>query len=144
MNIDELKKRSHEIAVDKGFWKDFEIADKLTDEREKQVIKDLFISQKLLLMISELTESMESLRKSRTYQGDKALIDELCQQSEENPTLFQMRFIHHIKDTFEDELADTFLRLADLCEKMDIDIDSFIKMKMAFNSMRPEKHDKNF
>ena len=74
MNIEELKKQSHEIAVEKGFWKDYEIANNLTDEREKQVMKDLFISQKLLLMISELTESMESLRNSRTYQGDKNLI----------------------------------------------------------------------
>ena len=144
MNIEELKKQSHEIAVEKGFWKDYEIANNLTDEREKQVMKDLFISQKLLLMISELTESMESLRNSRTYQGDKNLIKELCEQSETNKSLFQMRFVHHVKDTFEDELADTFIRLADLCEKMNIDIDSFIKMKMAFNATRSEKHNKNF
>ena len=144
MNIEELKKKSHEIAVNKGFWKDYEIADNQKSEKEAQIFRDLFISQKLLLMISELTESMESLRKSRTCQGDSALIKELCEQSETNPGLFQMRFIHHVKDTFEDELADTFIRLADLCEKLDIDIDSFIKMKMAFNSLRPEKHDKNF
>jgi len=144
MNIDELKKKSHEIAVNKGFWKDYEIADNQKSEKESQIFRDLFISQKLLLMISELTESMESLRKSRTCQGDSALIQELCEQSITQPNLFQMRFIHHVKDTFEDELADTFIRLADLCEKLDIDIENFIKMKMAFNSMRPEKHDKNF
>jgi NTP pyrophosphatase (non-canonical NTP hydrolase) len=144
MNIEELKKKSHEIAVEKGFWNDFEIANNQKSEKDSQIFRDLFISQKLLLMISELTESMESLRKSRTYQGDSNLIKELCEQSEENKNLFQMRFIHHVKDTFEDELADTFIRLADLCEKMNIDIESFIKMKMVFNSMRPEKHDKNF
>lgn len=143
MNIEELKKKSHQIAVEKGFWNDYEIGNKL-DDKEKQIMQDLFISQKLLLMISELTESMESLRKSRRYEGNSELIKELCEQSETQANLFQMRFIHHVKDTFEDELADTFIRLADLCEKMDIDIDSFIKMKMAFNSMRPEKHDKNF
>ena len=144
MNIDELKKKSHEIAVNKGFWKDYEIADNQKLEKDAQIFRDLFISQKLLLMISELTESMESLRKSRTCQGDSELIKELCEQAETQPNLFQMRFIHHVKDTFEDELADTFIRLADLCEKLDIDIDSFIKMKMVFNSLRPEKHDKNF
>lgn len=143
MDIEELKKKSNEIAVEKGFWNDYEIGNKL-DDKEKQIMQDLFISQKLLLIISELTESMESLRNSRTYQGNAELIKELCEQSESNPNLFQMRFIHHVKDTFEDELADTFIRLADLCEKMNIDIESFIKMKMAFNSMRPEKHDKNF
>lgn len=136
--------KSHQTEVDKGFWKDFEITNNQKTEKEGQILKDLFISQKLLLIISELTEAMESLRKSRTYQGDKALLDELCEQSESNHSLFQMRFIHHIKDTFEDELADTFIRLADLCAKLDIDIETFIKMKMAFNSTRSEKHDKNF
>jgi len=144
MNIEELKTKSHQIAVDNGFWKDFEISNNQKTEEEGQIFKDLFISQKLLLMISELTESMESLRKSRTYQGDKALLDDLCEQSKNNPSLFQMRFVHLVKDTFEDELADTFIRLADLCEKLNIDIESFIKMKMSFNSMRSEKHDKNF
>ena len=144
MNIEELKTKSHEIAVEKGFWKDFEIANNQKTEEDGQIFKDLFISQKLLLIISELTESMESLRKSRTYRGDNALLDELCTQSETDPLLFQMRFIHHVKDTFEDEIADTFIRLADLCQKLDIDIERFIKMKMSFNSMRSEKHDKNF
>jgi hypothetical protein len=144
MSIEELKNRAHEIAVDKGFWSDYEIGEDLKTERERQVIKDLFISQKLLLIISELTESMESLRNSKRYAGNKELLEELNEQFDTNPNLFQMRFVHHIKDTFEDELADTFIRLADLCKKMDIDIDKFIKMKMDFNSMRQEKHDKNF
>jgi len=144
MNIEELKKQAHEIAVNKGFWKDYEIADHQKNEEEKEIFRSLFVSQKLLLTVSELTESMEALRKSRVYEGDDKFLQELCEQLKTNPSLFQMRFIHHVKDTFEDELADTFIRLGDLCGKLDIDIESFIKMKMGFNSMRPEKHDKNF
>lgn len=144
MNIEELKKKSHEIAVEKGFWKDYEIANNQKTTEDADIIKNLFISQKLLLMISELTESMESLRKSRTYQGTPEILQELCEQSEKDPSLFQMRFIHHIKDTFEDELADTLIRIADLCEQRNIDIESFIKLKMAFNKFRSEKYNKNF
>jgi NTP pyrophosphatase (non-canonical NTP hydrolase) len=143
MNIEEMTKRAHDIAIEKGFWKDYEIGNSLKEE-EQQIIKDLFISQKLLLIMSEVTESMESIRKSRRYEGSKELLQELSDQFEENPNLFHMRFIHHIKDTFEDELSDTFIRLADLCGKMNIDIDKFIKLKMDFNSLRQEKHDKNF
>lgn len=143
MSIEEMTKRAHEIAVEKGFWRDYEIGNDLKEE-EQQIIKDLFISQKLLLIISEVTESMEAIRKSRRYEGSKELLQELSDQFDENPNLFHMRFIHHIKDTFEDELADTFIRLGDVCEKMGIDIDKFIKMKMDFNSLRQEKHDKNF
>jgi NTP pyrophosphatase (non-canonical NTP hydrolase) len=144
MKIEDLKKNAHKIAVEKGFWEDYDIANNLESEREQKIYKDLFISQKLLLAVSELTESMEAIRKDRSYSGPKELLDELVEQSESNPNLFQMRFIHHVKDTFEDELADTFIRLAELCEKMDIDIEKYIQMKMVFNSMRPPKHDKNF
>jgi len=144
MKIEDLKKNAHKIAVEKGFWEDYDIANNLESEREQKIYRDLFISQKLLLAVSELTESMEAIRKDRSYNGTKELLDELVEQSESNPNLFQMRFIHHVKDTFEDELADTFIRLAELCEKMDIDIEKYIQMKMVFNSMRPPKHDKNF
>jgi NTP pyrophosphatase (non-canonical NTP hydrolase) len=144
MKIEDLKKNAHKIAVEKGFWEDYDIANNLESEREQKIYRDLFISQKLLLAVSELTESMEAIRKDRSYNGSKELLDELVEQSESNPNLFQMRFIHHVKDTFEDELADTFIRLAELCEKMDIDIEKYIQMKMVFNSMRPPKHDKNF
>lgn len=144
MNIEKLKKDAHKIAVEKGFWEDYDIANNLESEREQQIFRDLFISQKLLLTVSELIESMEALRKTKFYEGDSALLEELVEQSESNPNLFQMRFVHHVKDTFEDEIADTFIRLAELCEKMDLDIEKFIQMKMVFNSMRPPKHDKNF
>lgn len=143
MNIEELKKQAHEIATAKGFWEDFEIGNNLNAEKD-QIVKDLFISQKLLLIISELTESMEALRNTKRYTGNAELLQELLDQFKTSPNLFQMRFIHHIKDTFEDELADTFIRLADLCEKMNIDIEKFIELKMNFNSMRHEKHNKKF
>ena len=55
-----------------------------------------------------------------------------------------MRFIHLIKDTFEDEISDVFIRLGDLCGSLDIDIEKHLDMKMTFNELRGKKHNKLF
>jgi NTP pyrophosphatase (non-canonical NTP hydrolase) len=144
MNIEELKKQAHKIAVENGFWNDCEIANNQKNEEEKQIVRNLFVSQKLLLIISELMGAVESLRTSKRYTGSKELLDELSKQFGESPNMYYMRFVHHIKGTFEDELADTMIRIADLCEEMNIDLETFVKMKMNFNSLRQDKQDKNF
>jgi NTP pyrophosphatase (non-canonical NTP hydrolase) len=53
-------------------------------------------------------------------------------------------FLINIKDTFEDEIADVFIRLFDLCGYMDIDIEKHIQAKMQYNKTRPYKHDKKY
>ena len=87
---------------------------------------------------------MESLRKTKRCECDKELLSEIEQQFEDQPDLFYMRFIHHVKDTFEDELADVMIRLGDLTGKMDIDIEKHISLKQKFNSRREKMHGKKF
>lgn len=41
---------------------------------------------------------------------------------------------------FAVELADTIIRILDLCAAFDIDIDSAIQMKMEYNKTRPFRH----
>lgn len=43
---------------------------------------------------------------------------------------------------FREELADTFIRLFDLCGGMDIDVESEILKKCEKNKLRPYKHGK--
>ena len=43
---------------------------------------------------------------------------------------------------FKEEIADTFIRLLDICGSMNIDIECEIKTKMAENNERPKKHGK--
>jgi NTP pyrophosphatase (non-canonical NTP hydrolase) len=45
---------------------------------------------------------------------------------------------------FEEEIADTFIRLADLCGGRDIDIEEEIRKKMRKNIKRPYRHRKAF
>ena len=43
---------------------------------------------------------------------------------------------------FEEEIADTFIRLCDITGEMGIDIEKVILDKMAYNLTRPYKHGK--
>jgi len=53
-------------------------------------------------------------------------------------------FKEQVKDTFEDEIADVFIRLGDLVGYLNIDIEKHIKMKMQYNATRPKLHGKEF
>ena len=48
------------------------------------------------------------------------------------------------KDTVQDELADTFIRLLDLVGFLGIDIDGWVEAKLRYNKSRPYKHGKRF
>jgi len=57
------------------------------------------------------------------------------------------RFEVSWKDTFIDEIADTFIRLFDLVGAMNIDVNALarqITAKMCYNSMRENKHGKRY
>lgn len=48
------------------------------------------------------------------------------------------------KDTFEDEIADSVIRLFDLCGGFEIDLEKQITWKMAFNEKRGIRHGKAY
>ncbi|MCH7718497.1 MAG: hypothetical protein IIB21_03410 [Chloroflexi bacterium] len=48
------------------------------------------------------------------------------------------------KDTFEDELADTAIRLFDMCGGLGIDLEKQMVWKMGFNKSREQKHGKAY
>ena len=51
---------------------------------------------------------------------------------------------HGDEDNFKEEIADTFIRLFDLCGALEIDIEHEIKKKMEVNKTRPYKHGKRY
>ena len=48
------------------------------------------------------------------------------------------------KDTFEDEIADTVIRIFDMCEGFGIDLERHIELKLEYNRTRPYKHGKKY
>lgn len=51
---------------------------------------------------------------------------------------------HNKTEDFNEEIADTFIRLADLCGYLNIDIEYEIKKKTSINKERPYLHGKEY
>ena len=115
--LNKLAKEIHDAASDKGFW------DK---PREKGTL--------LMLCVSELSEAMEADRKDRF--ADLAKYD----KGVSTGNVFE----DYVKDTFEDELADTIIRILDMCGAYGIDIERHIKLKMEYNETRERMHGKRY
>lgn len=132
--MEQIIKKAHQVAKDKGFW-----------ETERNV------PEMLMLVVSELAEALEALRKD--HYADKDIAKELHKDIAINEFDDEFNimagpwkggFEANIKSTFEDEIADVAIRLFDLCGGLDIDLQKHIELKMMYNSMRGYKHGKKF
>lgn len=122
--LNELSKSVFEANKKKGFW----------DDRKNK-------GEVLMLVVSELAEALEADRKSRYADVDAFNAREEEWETDED---FQIDFQQCIKDTFEDEIADTMIRLLDLCGGFDIDIAFHVEQKLRYNSLREHKHGKKY
>lgn len=150
--LNSLIKKANIASTEKGFWEDYDNMIKKMKGLPKQFIQSdieriklAFYNEKISLISSELGEATEAMRTGKycalNEDGLKNITDLL---EDESGFKYQGAYITHIKDTFEDEIADSFIRLFDLCYKMDIDIEKFILMKMEYNMLRDSKHGKKF
>ena len=127
---------------------------KLNDacKEQAQMMKDkgfepASIPTQLMLIVSELSEALEADRKGMN--ADVISLENFVRDFDNNPSrtkdiMFCSAFKSYVKDTFEDEIADAFLRLMNLCGIMGIDIEKHIKMKAKYNSLRPHKFGKAY
>lgn len=136
-SINQLRDEIHEIAKSKGFWD-----------------KPREIGTLLMLCVSELAEAMEADRNesycqmerfnrilvsSRIINNDPTYTGEITRDQ-----AWAVNFETCIKDTFEDELADTVIRILDLCGAKGIDIEKHIELKMKYNATREMLHGKKY
>lgn len=150
--------KSHLNSAEKGFWKSFEdvlhkmkIArdvhgDRYFDDEEREAVIEAFMSQKIMLIVSEISEALESLRKQDRADFPKFIssIAGLNPDNEDDVLMFKKQFEGQVKDSFEDEMADTIIRIFDLCGKFGIDIENHILYKQKYNETREKKHGKRF
>ncbi len=127
--LNDAAKQIHEDAKRKGFW---------DSERE--------VGTLLMLCVSELSEALEADRKGR-YANLQAYNE--CEKAddifESDKEVYELSsFQSLIKDTFEDELADTVIRILDLCGAMGIDIERHINLKLKYNRSRERMHGKAY
>jgi len=127
--LNTLAQQCHQTAKDKGFW---------DNENSRRSIGEL-----LMLVTSELAEALEADRKGRycayIREEEKRAMEVIDGQEQ-----YAAQFITHIKDTFEDEIADAIIRLLDLCAHCNIDIDFHVRAKMRYNQGRERLHGKKY
>lgn len=114
MSIHEVALQCHEIANDHGFWDGVELSDAV-------------VSEKLMLMVDEISEAHEELRTHGFASDD--------------------RFVYFKGEKPEGlaiELADAVIRIFDLAVKMGFNIEEAILLKMKYNKTRPYKHGRRF
>jgi NTP pyrophosphatase (non-canonical NTP hydrolase) len=102
------------------------------------------IPEKLMLIVSEVGEACEALRRGKRFGGkfDVGKVKELI--SAFKGDLPDEIFEAAVKDTFEDEIADAIIRLLDLAHSVGMDVDFHVREKMKYNESRPFRHGKLF
>jgi NTP pyrophosphatase (non-canonical NTP hydrolase) len=114
-----MSKKIHEKNVEKGFYD-----------------KSRELGTMLMLIVSELSEALEADRNGRHCD-----IEEVAASHDiSDPVVFK----GFIKDSFEDELADVFIRMFDLCGYLGLDIQKYIDAKLKYNEQREHKHGKSY
>lgn len=63
MEIKELVKKAHENAKNKGFWEDYDGLEELENSKKYMGLVNAAIGNRLMLIVSELGEALEALRK---------------------------------------------------------------------------------
>lgn len=126
MNINELIERAHSQAKAMGWW-----------DKERNV------GEMLMLIVSECGEALEAHRSGK--RADMMRFLYTCDVKPSGNTVYEGKFfaedfVRNIKDTFEDELADIVIRIADtigglqaLHPEMLLDTDATISM--AFDNV---------
>lgn len=128
--LNEAAQRIYEANKTKGFW-----------DKERNV------GEMLMLVTSELGEAMEAHRKDRRsdtinlskYLKREANTGELISSGD-----YKIIFETLQKDTFQDEIADSIVRLLDLCGGLGIDIELHIAAKLRYNETRDRLHGKKY
>lgn len=127
MDLNNLAHEIHHNAKQKGFWD-----------------KPRSFGESLMLIVSELGEALEADRKGKIADLKAYNATLLSEDVLEEDMVFYNRtcFERFIKDTVEDEIADSLIRILDLCDAMGMDVEFHVKEKMNYNSKRPKLHGK--
>ena len=113
--LNKFAKKIHKQNKEKGFY-----------------VSKQNVAQSMMLVVCEIAEAVEADRK-----GDFADLDAFEADPER---IFEV----HIKDTFQDEIADAIIRLLDYCGATNLDIEKHIEYKLEFNKTRAYKHGKRY
>lgn len=115
MRINEMAQKAYQTAEEHGFHPKNR---KLTHER---------ISSRLALIHSEISEALEVVREKRKKRFG-------------NPLETYFPWCNGKPEGFVIELADAMIRIGDLAQECDVNLEKAVKVKMEYNKTRPRKH----
>jgi len=130
MDLNKLIKDAHENAIEKGFYECPEcdmavVGYKCERCNNTGIDPNKNIPELLMLVITEISEAVEALKCGKhIFENDfykNVDVFEFIKNDDKQKQ--SLLFEINIKDTFEDEIADVFIRLADLCGYLGIEID---------------------
>lgn len=154
--INEQSKQIFGGNVNKGFWND-----QMSVIRKMRIVNDdilrapvsftpeeilavekAFTAQKLMLVVSELSEALEADRKSQdaTARANVAREALNIQDDEE----FKEFYTKNIKGTINEELVDANIRLNDINGGYSLDLENHQAAKLRFNALREYRHGKKY
>ena len=134
MNISKIIQEHHAMMIEKGFYdcEECQGIGYMMDGEDcsvchgSKINSNKNIGELLMLIVSELGEALEAHRNNRfadTKKYDEFLNAKFYSEDVKQKTLLR-EFQINIKNIFEDEIADVFLRLFDLCGYLEIDTQS--------------------
>ena len=94
------------------------------------------------LTIKQWCELCHSIAKEKGFWDQERNIGEALMLTVTELAEAMEGYRHQDHDNFREELADTFIRLFDLCGGLGIDIEAEIIKKAEKNKSRPYKHGK--
>lgn len=104
--FDNLAINLHEVAVEKGFW--------------PEEVDDIFIAKQCMMIVSEVTELMEAIRKDK---------------GEQEVSFETVDILVRTLDLYAGLVEAGYTRLS---------LDQALREKVDFNKTRPEKHGVRF
>ena len=149
--LNNLSKTIHNANREKGFYEDGEQLTEIVGLHAPDLLpalQSMIVGQRLALITSETSEVLEAERKQISFSNKAKNYNvqdiqlwklELMSLDDES---FKRNFELLVKDTKEDENADSIIRNLDFAGAYNYDVDFHVKAKMRYNSLRPYKHGK--